>query len=38
MGLLIPVRESPGKDIDVFLEPLVEELVETLCKYRGSSE
>jgi hypothetical protein len=26
MGLLIPGPESPGKDIDVFLEPLVEEL------------
>lgn len=28
MGLLIPGRESPGKVIDVFLEPLVEELLE----------
>ncbi|WVZ83966.1 hypothetical protein U9M48_031052 [Paspalum notatum var. saurae] len=28
MGLLIPGKESPGKDIDVFLEPLVEELLE----------
>jgi len=28
MGLLIPGRECPGKDIDVFLEPLVEEFLE----------
>jgi hypothetical protein len=28
MGLLIPGRECPGKDIDVFLEPLIEELLE----------
>ena len=28
MGLLIPSRECPGKDIDVFLEPLVEEFLE----------
>ncbi|WVZ83931.1 LOW QUALITY PROTEIN: hypothetical protein U9M48_031025 [Paspalum notatum var. saurae] len=28
MGLLILGRECPGKDIDVFLEPLIEELLE----------
>jgi hypothetical protein len=28
MGLLIPGPESPGKDIYVFLDPLVEELLE----------
>jgi hypothetical protein len=28
MGLLIPGRECPGKDFDVFLEPLIEELQE----------
>ena len=28
MGLLIPGRECLGKDIDVFLEPLVEEFLE----------
>ena len=28
MALLIPGLECPGKDIDVFLEPLVEELLE----------
>jgi hypothetical protein len=28
MGLLIPGRECRGKDIDVFLEPLVKELLE----------
>jgi len=28
MVLLIPGRECPGKDIDVFLEPLVEEFLE----------
>ncbi|WVZ52654.1 LOW QUALITY PROTEIN: hypothetical protein U9M48_003693 [Paspalum notatum var. saurae] len=28
MALLIPGKECPGKDIDVFLEPLVEELLE----------
>ena len=28
VGLLIPGRECLGKDIDVFLEPLVEEFLE----------
>jgi hypothetical protein len=28
MALLIPGPESPGKDFDVFLEPLVEDLTE----------
>ena len=28
MSLLIPGPESPGKDFDVFMEPLVEELLQ----------
>jgi hypothetical protein len=28
MSLLIPGPKSPGKDFDVFLEPLIEELLE----------
>ena len=28
MALLIPGPTSPGKDFDVFLEPLVEDLLE----------
>jgi hypothetical protein len=28
MGLLIPGRECPGKDIDFFMEPLVDELLD----------
>jgi hypothetical protein len=28
MPLLIPGPKSPGKDFDVFLEPLIEELLE----------
>ena len=28
MSLLIPGLESPGKDFDVFMEPLVEELLQ----------
>ena len=28
MALLIPGPKSPGKDFDVFLEPLIEELLE----------
>ncbi|WVZ49373.1 hypothetical protein U9M48_000740, partial [Paspalum notatum var. saurae] len=28
MSLLIPGKECPGKDFDVFLEPLIEELLE----------
>jgi hypothetical protein len=28
MALLIPGPKSPGKDFDIFLEPLVEDLIE----------
>jgi hypothetical protein len=28
MALLIPGPASPGKDFDVFLEPLIEDLLE----------
>jgi hypothetical protein len=28
MSLLIPGSKCPGKDFDVFLEPLIEELLE----------
>jgi len=28
MSLLIPGPSSPGKDFDLFLEPLIEELLE----------
>ena len=28
MALLIPGRSSPGKDFDVFMQPLVEELLK----------
>ena len=28
MALLIPGPKSPGKDFDVFLEPLIEDLLE----------
>ncbi|WVZ98199.1 hypothetical protein U9M48_043668 [Paspalum notatum var. saurae] len=28
MGVLIPGKECPGKDFDVFLEPIIEELLE----------
>jgi hypothetical protein len=28
MAFLIPGPKSPGKDFDVFLEPLVEDLIE----------
>ena len=32
MSLLIPGPHSPGKDFDVFMEPLVEELLESICQ------
>ena len=42
MSLLIPGPRSPGKEIDVYLQPLVEELVELwndgIEKYDVSSE
>ena len=28
MSLLIPGPKSPGKDFDIFLEPLIEELLD----------
>ena len=28
MSLLIPGRKAPGKDIDIYLQPLIEELKE----------
>ena len=43
MGLLISGLECPGKDMDVFLEPLVEELlalwtgIQTFDAFSGKS-
>jgi hypothetical protein len=34
MALLIPGPASPGKDFDLFLEPLVEDLLELLYNVR----
>jgi hypothetical protein len=41
MALLIPGPTSPGKDFDMFLEPLVEDLLELwsgVCAYDGLSD
>ncbi|CAL1371190.1 unnamed protein product [Linum trigynum] len=36
MSLLIPGPKAPGNDIDVYLQPLVEELKELWMEYKGS--